>query len=58
MTTLGIPISKGGTNPQSAHYLALKKFEIWINIVIKFMNTCSFTIDFKKTNAYSKMFVE
>ena len=58
MTMLVIPISEGGTNPQRAHYLGLKNFEIWVNNVSKFINTCSFLIDLKKISGCSKVFVE
>lgn len=60
-TTLIMPISEGGTNSWSMHYLA-KSQSCWgLEFKLsgsKFTNTCSFTISFKKTNACFEVFVE
>ena len=51
--TLNIPISEGGANPSHMHDPTKSQSYQGLNFLLsdtKFMNTCSFTIDFKKMN--------
>ena len=55
VTTLIIPISEGGTNSRHMHNLAKPQSYRGLKLLpsdIKFMNTCSFTVDFKKISSY------